>query len=148
LSLGGQEPGTVHLEEAIATFRAVLVVWTRGRSPLAWAVAQNDLGNALRALGERESGTAHLEEAIAANRAVLEVRTRERLPLYWASTQYNLRLALRTLGERESGSAHLEEAITAWEACLTVTNLPQSRVHEVCSRIDQARAEKARRTAK
>ena len=86
--------------------------------PLDWAMTQNNLGNALRALGERESGTARLEEAVAAYRAALEERTRERVPLDWAMTQNNLGTALSTLGERESGTARLEEAVAAYRAAL------------------------------
>ena len=44
---------------------------TRERVPLDWAMTQNNLGDALRALGERESGTARLEEAVAAYRPAL-----------------------------------------------------------------------------
>ena len=49
--------------------------------PLDWATAQNNLGNAFRALGERENGTARLDEAVGAFRAALEERTRQRVPL-------------------------------------------------------------------
>ena len=97
----------------MAAYRAALLEWTRERVPLDWAMAQNNLGNALRALGERESGTARLDEAVAAYRAALLERTRERVPLYWATTQNNLGNALRVLGERESGTARLEEALQA-----------------------------------
>ncbi len=117
--------------------------------PLDWAMTQNNLGNALSTLGERESGTARLEEAVAAYRAALEEWTRERVPLQWAMTQNNLGDALSTLGGRESGTARLEEAVAAWEACLTVaaTAWPAEWVQWVRSRIDEARAEIARRAA-
>jgi tetratricopeptide (TPR) repeat protein len=75
--------------------------------PLDWAMTQNNLGAALRALGERESGTARLEEAVAAYRAALEEWTRARVPLDWAMTQMNLGNALQTLGERESGTGQV-----------------------------------------
>src|SRR5215210_6163785 len=65
-----------------------------GRVPLAWAMTQNNLGDALRRLGERESGMARLEEAVEAYRAALTERTRERVPLQWAMTQNNLGNAL------------------------------------------------------
>jgi tetratricopeptide (TPR) repeat protein len=86
--------------------------------PLQWALAQNNLGNALENLGERESGTARLEEAVAAFRLALQERTRERVPLDWAMTQNNLGWALTTLGERESGTTHMEEAVTAYRLAL------------------------------
>ena len=58
----------------------------RARVPLAWAMTQNNLGTALRALGERESGTAKLEQAVEAYQAALLERTRARVPLDWAGT--------------------------------------------------------------
>ncbi len=72
----------------------------RDRVPLAWAMTQNNLGNALRALGERESGTARLNEAVAAYREALMERTRERVPIQWTATQNNLDRALKLLEER------------------------------------------------
>jgi hypothetical protein len=99
---------------------------------------------------ERESDTAHLHEAITAYRVALDERKRELVPPDWAATQNNLGNALARLGERESDTAHLEEAVAAWEACLTITasTRPQAWVREVRSRIDQVRAENARRMAK
>ena len=84
MTLGGREPGTGRLEEAVAAYRAALQELTRERVPLDWARSQNNLGNALRTLGAREPGTARLEEAVAAYRAALEELTRERVPLDWA----------------------------------------------------------------
>ena len=117
--------------------------------PLAWALTQNNLGNALRILGKRESGTARLEEAVAAYRAALEEWTRERAPLDWAGTQNNLGDALRALGERESGTTPLEEAVVAFDKYLTVTEVawPQTWVQQVRSHRDKTRAEIAQRWA-
>jgi Tetratricopeptide repeat len=75
---------------------------------LDWAMIQNNLCGALRAVGERESGTARLEEAVAACREALQERTRKRVPLDWAMTQSNLGNALMRLGERETGTSRLE----------------------------------------
>ena len=86
--------------------------------PLGWAMTQNNLGNALRALGEREDGIARLEEAVAPYRSALEERTRERVPLEWATTMNNLGLALFALGEREEGTARLDEAVAVYEEAL------------------------------
>jgi hypothetical protein len=61
------------LEEAVAAYRTALAERTRERVPLDWAMTQNNLGTALRALGERDSGTAQLEEAVAAFDACLAV---------------------------------------------------------------------------
>jgi len=112
--LGERESGTERLEEAVAAYRSVLEVRTRGRVPLQWASTQMNLGTALTRLGERESGTERLEKAVAAFRSALEVQTRERVPLDWATTQMNIGNALARLGERESGTERLEEAV---EAC-------------------------------
>lgn len=81
--------------------------------------AQQDLGNALRALGARESGTARLEEAVAALRAALTEATRVHMPFYFAMAQNNLGNALWALNERESGTAHFSEAVDAYRAALT-----------------------------
>ncbi len=126
--LGQRESGTTHLEEAAAAFRAALEERTRERAPLQWAMAQDNLGNALRALGERErgapdAGQGRLEEAVAAYRAALEEWTRERVPLQWATAQSNLGSTLRALGERESGTpdvgrGRLEEAVAAFREAL------------------------------
>jgi len=92
--------------------------FSRTKAPLDWAMAQNNLGNALATLGGRENGTAHLEAAVAAYHAALEERTHARMPLEWAQTQNNLGNALWTLGERENGTARLEAAVTAYRAAL------------------------------
>ena len=107
--LGERESGTARLEEAVA-HRAALKEYTRERVPLRWAVAQNNLGNALSRLGERESGTGCLVEALEAYREALKERTPERVPLDWAITQGNLGNALATLGERTRDSLRLKEA--------------------------------------
>jgi tetratricopeptide (TPR) repeat protein len=107
------------LNQSIDTWRLVFQYRTRQRAPFAWAMTENNLGNALELLGERESGTRHLEEAVTAYRAALEERTRELVPLDWAQTQNNLGDALEALGERESGTVHLKkEAISAYQAAL------------------------------
>ncbi len=106
------------LEVAIDLARSMLEERTRERVPLDWAMTQNNLGNALRALGARESGTARLEEAVAAYRLGLEERARQRIPLDWAATQNNLGNALASLGERENGTGRLEEAVVAYRLAL------------------------------
>jgi tetratricopeptide (TPR) repeat protein len=99
--------------------------YSRGRVPLLWAMAQNNLGLALTSLGNkvadrRLDGTHYRQEAVAALRDALEERTRERVPLDWAATQNNLGNVLANLGLRDSGTAYLEEAIAAYESALTV----------------------------
>ena len=92
--------------------------YTRARVPLYWAMAQMNLGVALKNLGERESGTDKLDEAVAAYREALKEYTRARVPLYWAMAQMNLGTALVSLGERESGTDKLDEAVAAYREAL------------------------------
>jgi hypothetical protein len=72
----------------------------RERAPLQWAMTQNNLGYALRALGERESGTARLEEAVAASRDALKEWTRENAPVDHDMVEKNLDRTLKLLEER------------------------------------------------
>ena len=103
---------------AIERQRSLLNLLPRERVPLAWAMTQTNLGNALLRLGERESGTDRLNEAVAAYREALQEWTRERVPLAWAMTQVNLGVALQNLGERESGTDRLNEAVAAYREAL------------------------------
>jgi len=64
--LGDREATTVHLEEAVSSFRLALQEWTRERVPLQWAQTQMSLGVVLSVLGELETGTARLSEAVTA----------------------------------------------------------------------------------
>ena len=80
---------------------AALEEYTRESVPLAWALTQNDLGDALRILGELEGGTERLEEAAAAYRAALEEYTRQPSQLESSRrTQNNLDSVLHRLSER------------------------------------------------
>jgi hypothetical protein len=91
--------------------------------PLAWAMTQNNLGNALQTLGERESGTKSLEAAVAAYREALKEYTREKVPLGWAMTRANLGYALELLGMRKKDPDVVCEALKselgAWEVSST-----------------------------
>ena len=103
---------------AIEQHKRLIELMPREREPLGWAMAQNNLGAALRSLGQREGGTAKLEEAVIAYREALKERTRERAPPQWAQTQNNLGAVLFRLGERESGTARFEEAVNAFREAL------------------------------
>ena len=103
---------------AIEQYKRLIELRPREGEPLGWAMAQNNLGVALRSLGERERGTAKLEEAVIAYREALTERTRERAPPQWAQTQHNLGVVLFRLGERESGTARLEEAVICFREAL------------------------------
>jgi hypothetical protein len=50
LGLGEREAGTAQLEEAVTAYRNALLEYTRDRVPVQSATAQNNLGNALKAL--------------------------------------------------------------------------------------------------
>jgi predicted LPLAT superfamily acyltransferase len=75
-----------NLEQAIAAYQSALQVYTRDAFPQAWAITQNNLGNAYgdRIRGERAD---NLEQAIAAYHNALQVYTREAFPEDWAMTQ-------------------------------------------------------------
>ena len=118
LHLGQREGHNRWLTAAIKTFRDLLAECNRKRDPLNWAMAQNNLGNALSTLGTREVGTARLEQAVVAYHAALAEHTRDRVPLLWAKAQNNLGNALFTLGTREVGTARLEQAVAAFHAAL------------------------------
>ena len=85
-------------------YEAALEERTRDRVPLAWAMTQDNLGNALATLGERGDDAA-TQRAVAAYEAALEERSREQVPLDWATTQNNLGTALAMLGERGDDAA-------------------------------------------
>jgi hypothetical protein len=70
--------------------------------PLDWAMTQNNLGNALRALGERESGTAHFEEAVTAFSEAARELTEEKTPHHHDIVRQNLALILSALERRKS----------------------------------------------
>ena len=126
---GDERGDNAALRSSIEVYQRALADYLRSQVPLDWAMTQNNLGIALRALGERESGTARLEEAVAAYRAALEERTRERVPLDWAQTQINLGNALATLGTRESGTTRLEEAVAAYRDALEERRASGFRTH-------------------
>jgi tetratricopeptide (TPR) repeat protein len=117
-NLGDEFGDNDALRETITLYQQILSGIDRAAEPLAWAMAQNNLGNTLSILGKRESSTARLEEAVVAYREALKEYTRERVPLDWAKTQNNLGAALQKLGERESGTARLEEAVVAYREAL------------------------------
>ena len=87
--------------KAVEAHQSALEEYTRERVPLAWALTQNNLGNALRILGEREGDTERLEEAAVAYRAALEEYTRQPSRLESARRrQNNLDSIIKRLNER------------------------------------------------
>jgi tetratricopeptide (TPR) repeat protein len=95
------------LREAIRLYRdEVLALVPREKYPDDWAMTQNNLGNALRALGERESGTARLEEAVAAYRAALDVFQAAKADYYIDTVSGNLARAENLLQQRKNAERH------------------------------------------
>ena len=123
-TLGERESDTEerlkHLKQAVTACEGALEVWTREDAQFYWAIAQNNLGIALRALGKHENSTERLEQAVEAYHAALEVYTRERAPDNWAATQNNLGIAFSILGERENDTERLERAVEAYRAALEI----------------------------
>ena len=109
------------LAQAVSTYQHILNgSTTREKVPLAWAMTQNNLGNALRTLGERESGTTRLEAAVRACEEALKEYTREKVPLAWATTQYNLGVAFCVMGERLNNLAMINNAIGTFNIALPI----------------------------
>jgi len=101
--MGDERGNNPALVQAIANYRAALLLAARTERPLEWARTQNNLGHALQTLGGRERGTARLEEAVVAFREALKEQTPEGVPLEWATTQNNLGIALWRLGSARAG---------------------------------------------
>ena len=98
------------------------------------AVAQNGVGNALKAEGERAPGdkaAALLDQSVQAYRSALLVFTRTDLPQDWAMAQTGLGMALEDEGQRASGdkaAALFNQAVQAFRSALEVRTkaaLPQ-----------------------
>jgi tetratricopeptide (TPR) repeat protein len=88
------------LHDAIAAYRMVLDLAYRERVPLDWAMAQNNLGTALRTLGQRESGTVRLEEAVAAYNEALEIFSASYSDYYETICYSNRERALALIKDR------------------------------------------------
>jgi tetratricopeptide (TPR) repeat protein len=101
------------MEEALATYQAVLAVYTRERAPLLWAAMHFGRGIALTALAHDERGIERLEKGVAAFRAAQHVFAREQVPLVGAATQFGLGVALTEMGKRQCRVDLVEEAVAA-----------------------------------
>lgn len=92
----------------------------RGQEPLAWAEAQNTLGNILAAQAQQQRDSELFEKAIQCFGNGLEAFTQEESPLDWAATQYNLGTAKQALGRQLDSSKLLKESIDAYTNALLV----------------------------
>jgi tetratricopeptide (TPR) repeat protein len=99
---GERESSPARLNDAVAAFHEALQERTRDKVPLDWAITQNNLGNALRALGKLESGTARLEEAAGAYQAALLVLRPAPAEYYTQITERNLQRVQQEIAERKS----------------------------------------------
>lgn len=117
LAQSSREPAS-HLQQAIAYYDTVLGLYTERNFPKAWAVVQNDLGNAYVDLptGDR---SANLQKAIAAYEAALRVYTEKEFPAGWAMSQNSLGVAYFRLPTGDHAE-NLHKAIAAYEAALRV----------------------------
>jgi tetratricopeptide (TPR) repeat protein len=109
------------LEAALATDTGVLAAKiSRARQPLAWAEAQNNLGNILAALGQQRRDATLFERAILCFSKALEEFSQESAPLGWAATQYNLGKANQALGRLLEATPPLKIAVDAYTNALLV----------------------------
>ncbi len=108
----------LNLEISITAYVQALQVYTRGASPLNWAMLQNNLANIYRHRIQGKHAD-NLEIAIKAYNRALEVCTRESLPEQWAMIQNNLAIAYRNriYGDPEN---NLKQAITGYEMALEI----------------------------
>lgn len=93
---------------------------SRDHEPLAWAEAQNNLGNILAALGQQRRDAELFERAILCFSHALEEFGQESSPLQWAATQYNLGTANQALGRSLEATQPLKIAVDAYTNALLV----------------------------
>jgi tetratricopeptide (TPR) repeat protein len=128
LAFGQRSTGDLRANRhyAGACYRAALEVYTRQSAPIAWALMQNALGDALKREADLLAGAeqaALLAQAVAAHRAALEVFSRNTLPAGWALAQNNLGNALSQRARLAVGAERiglLGQALAAYHAALEV----------------------------
>ena len=108
------------LDSAREALEALLSDEYRDQEPLAWAQAQNSLGNILAALGQQQSDVELFEKAIQCFNNALEVFNQEKTPLDWAAIQNNLGTAKQALGRQLDNSTLLKESTDAYTNALLV----------------------------
>lgn len=112
LTLGERTGEAATLSRAAQCFRDALAALDQQQAPLDWAMAQNNLGNALTALGESRGaeGKDALAEAVDAYKASLSVYGRDSMTWDWATTRNNLASATASLARAENRPDRLREA--------------------------------------
>ncbi len=100
-----------NLKRAVAAYEAALEHYTAAAAPLAYAMTQNNLGTAYRALSEMEERGANLKRAVAAYEAALEHYTAAAAPLAYAMTRANMGLIHEDTGAITSALDCWQEAI-------------------------------------
>jgi tetratricopeptide (TPR) repeat protein len=91
-------------EEGIAVMRRSISRMSEEEHPFPWALAQNNLGNALRLRATVTNDPQNYAAALAALAAAARVRTRARMPLAYAFLQGNLGLLYETRGDAGGGA--------------------------------------------
>jgi len=105
------------LREAL---EALLTDDYRAQQPVAWAQAQNNLGNILAALGQQRRDAELFERAIQCFSHALEEYKQESSPLEWAATQYNLGTANQALGQLLAATKPFKIAVDAYTNAMLV----------------------------
>ncbi|MBZ0297465.1 MAG: TIR domain-containing protein [Anaerolineae bacterium] len=118
-----------NLKRAIDCYQAALEYRTATRTPLDFALTQNNLGTAYADLAgmEEEYRAEHLKRAIDCYLAALIYRTADRTPSDYAMTQNNLGNAYADLSTIEERADNLKRAIDCYTAALiyrTPTDTP------------------------
>ncbi len=107
-----------NIENAIDSYKAALLVYTREAFPQQRATTQNNLATAYR---NRIKGdiASNIENAIDLSNTALEVYTREAFPQDWAMTQNNLANAYYSRIKGDIAE-NIEQAIQSYNAALQV----------------------------
>jgi tetratricopeptide (TPR) repeat protein len=98
----------------------------RNQDPVAWAEAQNNLGNILAALGQQRRDAELFERAIQCFNHALEELGQEDSPLEWAATQYNLGTANQALGRLLDATKPLKIVVDAYTNALQIWTRDES----------------------
>jgi tetratricopeptide (TPR) repeat protein len=102
----------------IASYGEALHFYTPEGAPLDYAMTQNNLGTAYRALAAYQEPAENLQRAIQAYGEALRFYTPEGAPLDYAMTQNNLGNAYRALAAHQEPAENLQRTIQAYGEAL------------------------------